>query len=145
MTDDTFVHADWVFGTDPRFITRPGVLRDLAARFPSITFVGAHMGGLAADFDELARDLPPAENLYLDTSNAAHILSADQFVQLLRRHGARRIIFGTDWPWFAHGEEIPKILDLLERAGFDNTAVRAVMRTNAERLLFPPGQFPNDE
>jgi predicted TIM-barrel fold metal-dependent hydrolase len=136
---DTFVRAAEVFDTDPRFLTRPATLTTLVLRFPAITFVGAHMGGLAADFDELSRDLPPAENLYLDTSNAAHTLSAEQFVQLLQRHGSRRIIFGTDWPWFGHGEEVPKILELLERAGFDDEGVRRVMRDNAERLLFPPG------
>jgi len=136
---DTFVRADRVFGTDPRFLTRPGVLRDLAKRFPAITLIGAHMGGLAADFEELTNDLPPAENLYLDTSNAAHTLSDEQFVKLLQNHGSHRIIFGTDWPWFGHGEEIPKILELLDRAGFDENEVRLVMRDNAERLLFPSG------
>lgn len=135
---DTFVRAIEVFGTEPRFLTRPATLAALVRRFTGVDFVGAHMGGLAADFDELCRDLPPADNLWLDTSNAAHTLTAAQFVVLLRRHGAGRVLFGTDWPWFAHDEEIPKILELLDRAGFDDDGVRQVMRDNAERLLVPP-------
>ncbi len=136
---DTFVRADKVFGTDQHYITRPAVLSSLTARFPGINFIGAHMGGLAADFTELARDLAAAENLFLDTSNAAHTLSALQFTTLLKRHGAARILFGTDWPWFSHREEIPKILRLLEQAGFGEDEVRAVMRGNAGDLLLPTG------
>jgi len=134
---DTFVGADRVFGTDPRFLTRPATLTRLVERFPGINFIGAHMGGLTADFSELARDLNPAENLFLDTSNAAHTLTAEQFTTLLKRHGAPRILFGTDWPWFGHAEEMPKILRLLDEAGFGDKEVRAVMRKNAVRLLIP--------
>lgn len=134
---DTFVGADRVFGTDPRFLTRPATLARLSDSFPGINFIGAHMGGLTADFSELTRDLPPAENLFLDTSNAAHTLTAQQFTTLLKRHGAPRILFGTDWPWFGHSEEIPKILRLLDVTGFGDKEVRAVMRENAVRLLIP--------
>ncbi len=134
---DTFVLADKVFGTDQRFLTRPATLARLAARFPGINFIGAHMGGLAADFHELARDLPAAENLYLDTSNAAHTLTPEQFITLLRNHGAAHILFGTDWPWFGHAEEIPKILRLLDGAGFGEQEARRVFRKNARDLLLP--------
>lgn len=134
---DTFVRADTVFGTKPRFLTRPGTLAQLVARFPGTNFIGAHMGGLAAEFSELDRDLPASKNLFLDTSNAAHTLDADQFITLLKKHGARQILFGTDWPWFGHAEEIPKILRLLEKAGFDEGDVRAVMERNAAGLLLP--------
>jgi len=132
---DTFVRADRVFGTDPRFLTRPGTLSRLAARFRGINFIGAHMGGLAADFDDLTRRLKPRENLFIDTSNAAHTLSAEQFVTLLRNHGPTQVLFGTDWPWFGHAEEIPKILGLLMRAGYDQAGFRSVFRDNADRLL----------
>lgn len=134
---DTFVRADKVFGTESRFITRPATLSRLAARFPGINFIGAHMGGLAADFDEVLHDLPPADNLYLDTSNAAHTLSDEQFITLLKRHGAARILFGTDWPWFGHADEIPKILQLLEGAGYGEQDTRRVFRENAQDLLLP--------
>lgn len=134
---DTFVGADRVFGTDPRFLTRPATLTRLVERFPGINFIGAHMGGLAADFAELVHDLKPADNLFLDTSNAAHTLTTLQFTTLLERHGASQILFGTDWPWFGHREEIAKTLRLLEEAGFGEGEVRQVFRENAVRLLIP--------
>jgi len=84
----------------------------------------------------IGKNLEPETNLYLDTSNAAHTLSTDQFIELLQRHGSDHILFGTDWPWFDHASEIPLIESLLEKAGFDWHQRAAVFRTNAEKLFF---------
>ncbi len=100
---------------------------------------------LSQRFHELTRDLPPAANLYLDTSNAAHTLTAEQFSSLLRSHGASRILFGTDWPWFGHADEIPKILLLLDQAGFGGDEVRRVMRENAGKLFLAAGILSGNE
>ena len=93
------------------------------------------MGGLAADVDELLHELTPAANLYLDTSNAAHTLTNGEFIQLLKIHGPSHILFGTDWPWFLHAAEIPKIRSLLEKAGYDKFEQEAVFGDNARRLF----------
>ncbi len=114
---DTFTRADIHFGANHDHLTTPAKLAEIARRRPEIDFVGAHMGGLAADPDELLRELTPAANLYLDTSNAAHTLTNGDFIQLLKMHGPYHILFGTDWPWFHHAAEIPKIRSLLERSG----------------------------
>lgn len=142
---DTFCRAEQHFGTDPAFITDPRRLGRLVGRFPGIVFVGAHMGGLAAPFDDIIRYLPPAENLCMDTSNAAHTLTNDEFIALLRRHGPDRIIFGTDWPWFDPNDEIPLIGDLLDRAGFTKTDRAKVFGGNMAGLLGladEPGECP---
>ncbi|MCL4537986.1 MAG: amidohydrolase family protein [Bacteroidetes bacterium] len=132
---DTFVRADTYFGAHPDHLTTPSKLAKLIHRHPEINVVAAHMGGLLADFDELRRDLPPAPNLYLDTSNAAHTLKEDQFIELLRIHGSSRVLFGTDWPWFTHEAEIPKIRALLMKAGYDQPGQAAVFGENARRLF----------
>jgi hypothetical protein len=132
---DTFCKADRYFGASPRHLTTPERLGRLVQGHPGIDFVGAHMGGLAAPFDEIVRHLPPARNLYLDTSNAAHTLREDEFVHLLRLHGPERILFGTDWPWFGQREEMGLIDRLMDIAGFDPGGKAAVFGGNAERLL----------
>lgn len=131
---DTFAQAHTYLGSNPAYLTTPGRLSELVKRHPGILFVGAHMGGLLADFDELLRDLPPAPNLYLDTSNAAHTLKEEQFVELLRIHGSSRILFGTDWPWFLHQPESAFIECLLEKAGYDEADRAAVFGKNARRV-----------
>ncbi len=132
---DTFARADIYFRAQPDHLTTPSKLVKLGRRHQGINFVCAHMGGLLADFDELRRVLLPAPNIFLDTANAAHTLSENQFIELLRVHGSSHILFGTDWPWFVHGAERSKIGSLLVKAGYDQSEQAAVFGGNAERLF----------
>lgn len=132
---DTFNRADVHFGATPSHITTPAKLNAVVRRYPAIRFLAAHMGGLAADFRRIRNDLQPAANLCLDTSNAAHVLSEGDFVELLQCHGAGHVLFGTDWPWFGHGPEMARIDALLDQAGFSRNQKEAVFGGNAEALF----------
>jgi uncharacterized protein len=128
---DTYTRAHVHFDASPDHLTTPRKFMELVQEFPELTFVGAHMGGLAANPEELLDTVRPAPNLYLDTSNAGHVLPLEVFVELVRVHGPRRILFGTDWPWFAHDLEVPFIQRLLAMAGLDAGQRAAVMGGNA--------------
>ena len=132
---DTLYRAHQYFGTHPDHDTRPESLGRMVRSFPGIDFIAAHMGGLAAPFEQIRDHLVPADNLYLDTSNAAHILSEEEFIFLLKRQGPSRVVFGTDWPWFDQEGEIPLIRHLLARAGFDAREADQVWSGNIARLL----------
>ncbi len=132
---DTFVKADAYFGADPNHLTTPRKLAQAAERHQALRIVAAHMGGLTAEFQEIATYLKPRENLYLDTSNAAHTLSKDEFISLLLIHGPERILFGTDWPWFHYREEIPLIRGLCSSAGFRDDQIQMIMGGNAAALF----------
>jgi uncharacterized protein len=132
---DTFYKAAAYFGTDSSFTTDPACISRLVQTFPGVTFVGAHMGGLTAPFEDIIRYLPAADNLYLDTSNAAHTLNEAEFIRLLRVHGPNRILFGTDWPWFDPGKEILLIEGLLDRAGYTINDKAKVFGGNIAELL----------
>ncbi|MBN1830752.1 MAG: amidohydrolase family protein [Deltaproteobacteria bacterium] len=132
---DTLTLAHQHFGTDPKNTTTPRGLFRLVSSFPGIDFIGAHMGGLDAPFEELSRDLQPLPNLYLDTSNASHTLTTDQFIQMLHTHGPGHILFGTDWPWFIQSNEVELVDILLEKAGFSTPEKEAVFHGNLEKIL----------
>ncbi|MBW6485779.1 MAG: amidohydrolase family protein [Syntrophobacterales bacterium] len=132
---DTFYHAHSYFGTDQTCTTRPSQIAELARRYPHTVFIGAHMGGLSAPFEQLWTELPPSDNLLLDTSNAAHTLTQEQFVALLKRFGPGHIVFGTDWPWFEHEAEIARINELTSAAGFSARQKAAVFYDNMAELL----------
>jgi predicted TIM-barrel fold metal-dependent hydrolase len=132
---DTLQGADIHFGTLPEYNTTPKGLGKLAEEYPGINFIGAHMGGLNASFDEMRRYLTPRPNLFLDTSNEAHLLNPEDFLRLLETHGPRHILFGTDWPWFIQKNEVEHIDDLLNRAGFSENEKNDVFGVNASRLL----------
>jgi predicted TIM-barrel fold metal-dependent hydrolase len=132
---DTFYEADVYFGAPIDCITTPRKLGHLASAFQEICFVGAHMGGLAAPFSEVLEHLTPRDNLFLDTSNAAHVLSKDAFLRLLHRHGPGHVLFGTDWPWFGHKQEIACIGELLHSGGLSIQEQAAIFSGNACNLL----------
>jgi hypothetical protein len=132
---DTFYNAHDFFGTDPAHTTLPAQVKALARACPHTVFIAAHMGGLTAPFTELWSALKPCENLFLDTSNAAHTLDRGQFVALLARFGPQRIVFGTDWPWFTHAAEIARIDQLTEAAGFSPEQKAAVFYDNMAGLM----------
>jgi len=133
---DTFYEAHRFFGTSPQYTTTPERLGRLVKQFPGIPFIAAHMGGLTAPFEDICNYLPPSSNLFLDTSNAAHTLSKQEFIHLLKSHGAENIIFGTDWPWFDPAAEMALISTYLEEAGFSMMDKDAVFGGNIARLLF---------
>jgi len=132
---DTFYQADRFFNTAREFITTPEKLGRLAAQFPEIDFVAAHMGGLAAPFEEIVRNFAPRSNVYLDTSNAAHILARQECIRLVALHGPDRILFGTDWPWFGHADEVAFIRGLLQEAGLTPEEQSKILGGNIARLL----------
>ena len=128
---DTYTRAHLHFDARPEHITTPAKLMAVVRRFPDLIFVGAHMGGLAAEPSELLATVRPEPNLYLDTSNAGYVLPLDAFVELMLDHGPRHILFGTDWPWFGHDMEVPFIRRLLGAAGLNASQRAAVMGGNA--------------
>jgi uncharacterized protein len=132
---DTFYFAHEFFGTPARHTTTPALLGELVRSYREVNFVAAHMGGLAAPPGEIFEHLVPSENLYLDTSNAAHTLSEGDFLHLLELHGPGHIIFGTDWPWFGHQDELERIDKLLDRAKFNGQEKEMVFYRNIAGLL----------
>lgn len=132
---DTFYDAGIYFDVSPDYVTTPKKLRKLAEKFPEIDFVGAHMGGLAAPSWQIREYLGSLPNLYLDTSNAAHVLPREEFLRLLDLHGPDHIIFGTDWPWFGQLEEVRLIRDLLHEAGCSPQEETRVFGANIRQLL----------
>jgi predicted TIM-barrel fold metal-dependent hydrolase len=132
---DTFYQADKYFNATREFVTTPEKLGRLAALFPEIDMIAAHMGGLAAPFEEIEEHLTPRRNLYLDTSNAAHMLSRQEFIRLMKIHGPDRILFGTDWPWFGHKNELAFIQGLLKEAEFTRAEQSKILGDNFAKLI----------
>ncbi len=132
---DTFFLAHQYFMTDPAFTTTPEKLGALVRQFTDIDFIAAHMGGLAAPFSQIIDHLKPCDNLFLDTSNAAHTLAEAEFMALLKLHGPEKILFGTDWPYFSFKTELSLVSYLIEKAGFSDSQKAMVMGLNSARLF----------
>ncbi len=66
---------------------------------PECTMILAHAGAMCR-WDEVEKYLAGMEgNLYFDVSVVANYIKPDQLLRIIRKHGADRILFGSDSPW----------------------------------------------
>lgn len=76
--------------------TSPRRLARLLDMYPEMTAIGAHLGGVFV-WDESLKYLV-GRNLYFDTSSTLMELEPEKFTEIVRKHGADKILFGTDYP-----------------------------------------------
>jgi hypothetical protein len=106
--------------------TRAGDLVTLARHFPEVTFVYGHCGHTGLDASGLAT-IAPCPNIAAETSGCYTAVAA----LALRRLGAERVVFGTEYPLQHPRVEIVK----LEAVPMTPADRRLVMAANACRLL----------
>lgn len=115
----------------PHLIHCPSeVLGKIADLFPRLTIIAAHMGGMETP-QAAARHLAGKRNVYFDTAFASHFLNASQLEELIRLHGADRVLFATDCPW----STVPAERELLEATGLSPAEKERVACKNAEELF----------
>ena len=120
-------------GFDPAF---PPPYRSSPERFAHIademrggTLVVGHLGG-QEQWDDVEKYLV-GKNVYLDTSMGFSYYPKEQFLRIVRAHGAERILFGSDAPWSRAGEEIAALRELPLTEAEKN----AILGENAAGLL----------
>jgi len=107
---------------------------DVAKSFPSLTIVLAHLGkGYYEDSVKVAAKYP---NIFFDTSTCfaeRNISNEDlktKIVNIIKRIGAQRIMFGTDWPWFDPNYEI----EIIKSLDLSNEEKLMIFSRNAKRI-----------
>jgi uncharacterized protein len=92
----------------------PAALRAALDAVPDLTLIACHFGGYHRLSE--AEELMVGSRAYLETSWPPRLaeLDQDRIRTLIRRHGADRIIYGSDWPMADPAAEIAAIraLDL---------------------------------
>jgi predicted TIM-barrel fold metal-dependent hydrolase len=97
--------------------------------WPELRAVLAHLGGFrqwkAVPGRIAGRDV------YFDTAYTLGHLPDEEFVELVRAHGADHVMFGSDGPWTDAAVEIARLKSL----PFKPAELRAILGGNAERFL----------
>jgi predicted TIM-barrel fold metal-dependent hydrolase len=119
---------DFGFPADDR--ASPARLARVAGRHRRLRMLCAHMGGWRM-WDESDRHLVGRENVYFETSYSLGELGPRRAADMIRRHGAGRVLFGTDWPWARHADG----LALLDGLGLGDDELEAIRWHNAAALL----------
>jgi predicted TIM-barrel fold metal-dependent hydrolase len=122
------VHSGWGFNS------MPGLIADLAKRFPSVPVVIGHSGryGFHREAAAVASDVP---NLLLDVSGLSTPHAIEELVALV---GPERVLFGSDHPYSPLGFELEKLVRWTRLAP---AAIALVAGGNACRML---GLDPDD-
>ena len=98
-------------------------------RFPALTVIAAHLGGYSM-WDE-ALEYLVGRDLYLDTSSSLWILDKSKAEDIIRKHGANKVLFGTDYPMWLYEEEIKRF----ESINLTQEEQELILWKNAAELL----------
>lgn len=120
-------------GYDPAF---PEPYRSSPKQFANIAdamrggiIVAAHFGG-HDQWDDVEKYLA-GKNIYLDTSMGFEFYPHDQFIRIVEKHGADKILFASDSPWSNSKTEIGHLKSL----PLSENDKAAIFGGNARRIL----------
>ncbi len=124
-----YLHAGGERVFQAPYHSSPSEIRRLHQRFPKLKIAAAHLGGFAM-WDE-AEEVLMGQDVYLDLSHTFFWMDAAQILRLIQKHGAHRILFGTDAPWQTPREVLAAFLALPLTA----TEQKAICYTNTKELF----------
>lgn len=124
-----YLHAGGERVFNPPYHSTPSEIAQLARRFPGLQIAAAHLGGFGM-WDE-AEEVLAGSQVFLDLSHTFFWMPHGQILRIIRKHGARRILFGTDAPWQDPG----KVLDALLALPLSDAERKAICHENAAELL----------
>jgi predicted TIM-barrel fold metal-dependent hydrolase len=102
---------------------------DKALEWFSSPVIAAHWGGVGCG-EGVLKHLA-GKNIYFDTSYAYGTQPKFYFEKILEKHGADRLLFGTDTPWHTADME----LRLLKSLNIGEEDMEKITHKNAEKIL----------
>jgi len=134
-----------LFPADKEY-TAPRNFVEVFKNFPNLKFIIAHLGRVY--YDEILDISEKFPNVYFDTSSAipgdangnilrkaekflGPLLSDDEAVNLIRKIGVERVMFGSDYPWFHPGYDVKRILNLQ----LSETEKQKILGLNARNVI----------
>lgn len=99
--------------------------------FPNTTVIAAHLGGYSVWDEAIAAFCGKYERLFVDSSSSMFCLPLDRYFEIIRRFGADRVLFGSDFPMWTPKDELETFLTL----PFTEAEFEKILYKNAKTLL----------
>lgn len=97
---------------DKRYdMSNPNRLKPILETYTDLTVIAAHLGGYSV-WDDAVSELADFKNIYFDSSSSLAFLEKEKAVEIIRRYGADKVMFGVDYPMWSPKEEVQRFLDL---------------------------------
>ncbi|MCL2014286.1 MAG: amidohydrolase family protein [Oscillospiraceae bacterium] len=113
----------------PPFKSTPAKFLNVAKAMRGGVIIASHLGG-HDQWDDVEQILA-GSGIYLDTSMGFEYFSRDQFLRIVKKHGADKILFGSDAPWSNACTEI----EHLKSMPLAQEDIEAILSGNAKRIL----------
>ncbi|MBE6728822.1 MAG: amidohydrolase [Ruminococcaceae bacterium] len=91
--------------------SNPNRILPILKTFRDLTFIGAHLAGWSV-WQEAYEKLSEYKNLYVDCSSCFGFTQKEEIYALMKKYGADRILFGTDYPMWSPKREMETFLSL---------------------------------
>jgi len=122
-------HAGYDPGFQAPFKSSPRQFRNIVDAMQGGVIIAAHLGG-HDQWDDVEEYLVGTD-IYLDTSMGLEFYPTEQFLRIVKNHGADRILFASDSPWSNASSEAT----LLKSLPLAKEDIDAILGGNAQRLL----------
>ncbi|MFA6294541.1 MAG: amidohydrolase family protein [Victivallales bacterium] len=131
IENDLFVifHAGADVAYQAPYRSDPAKFAKLRRRFPALKMVLAHFGSWL-QWDDVEREIIGLD-IFLETSFTSGFLEDARFARLIRKHGADKVLFGSDSPWRDQKMEVSAINAL----PLSDSEKELIFHGNAEKLL----------
>lgn len=97
---------------DNRFdFSNPNRLKPILETYTDLTVIGAHLGGWSI-WETAAETLSEFDNFMVDTSSSLYWLEPQKAVEIIRKYGAHKVMFGVDYPVFSPLKELERFVNL---------------------------------
>ncbi|MTI80995.1 MAG: amidohydrolase [Firmicutes bacterium] len=109
--------------------TSPERLARVIELIPNLKVIAAHMGGY--QMWDRAFNCLVGKDLYFDTSSSYEFLPPEKFRYMIKEHGYKNILLGSDYPYCDPGKEYSSLTKL----GLRENELTAITRENAKKML----------
>lgn len=110
--------------------SNPNRLLPILDIYKGLTVIGAHLGGWSIweEAVDVYRDMP---NFYVDCSSSFPYLEKEKAREIIKKYGANKVLFGTDYPMWSPKSEIEYFLSL----SLDENEICSILNMNAKKLF----------
>jgi predicted TIM-barrel fold metal-dependent hydrolase len=127
----TMFHVGEEPAQKPAARSKPHKIRTVARRFPELTIIAAHLGGLNM-WAQSEEHLVGERNVFFETSLTYLRIPPDRAERIIRNHGIHKVFFGTDYPF----APVRKSVQRAKRVPFLNDDEKAqIFSRNLEAFL----------
>lgn len=110
--------------------SNPNRVIPILERFKNLTFIGAHLAGWSI-WEEAYEKLSKYENLFVDCSSCFGFGKLSLIYSIMKKYGADRVLFGTDYPMWSPKSEIDTFLSL----DFTDEEREKILGKNAKKIF----------